>query len=50
MKLKPGEFTLRELLVPIFINGKCVYESPSVLDIRKYCQKNYQLFGMNAED
>ena len=39
MKLKPGEFTLRELLVPIFINGKCVYESPSVLDIRKYCQK-----------
>ena len=36
--LKPGTFTVRELLVPVFLNGKCVYESPSVLDIREYCQ------------
>ncbi len=24
-KLKPGEYTLRELMVPLFIDGKCVY-------------------------
>lgn len=36
--LKPGTFTVRELLIPVFLNGKCVYESPSVLDIREYCQ------------
>jgi len=39
MKLKPGEFSLRELLVPVFINGKCVYQSPSVMEIRSYCQQ-----------
>ena len=36
--LKPGTFTVRELLVPVFLRGECVYESPSVLDIREYCQ------------
>lgn len=36
-RLKPGEFTLRELLVPVFENGACVYESPKVMDIRDYC-------------
>jgi nicotinate phosphoribosyltransferase len=25
------------LLVPIFLNGKCVYTSPSVMEIREYC-------------
>ena len=35
-KLAPGEFTLRELMVPIFEKGRCVYESPSVMDIRSY--------------
>jgi nicotinate phosphoribosyltransferase len=37
--LKGGSYTLRELLVPIFIDGECVYTSPSVMDIRAYCQK-----------
>ena len=37
--LKPGTYTLRQLLVPVFINGECVYESPSVSDIRAYCAK-----------
>ena len=37
--LEPDTYTLRELLVPIFKSGKCVYESPSVMDIRDYCQK-----------
>ena len=37
--LAPGTYTLREMLKPIFISGKCVYESPSVMDIRDYCAK-----------
>ena len=35
--LDGGTYTIRELLVPVFLNGKCVYESPSVMDIRDYC-------------
>jgi nicotinate phosphoribosyltransferase len=35
--LKPGSYTLRELMVPIFVSGNCVYESPSVMEIRDYC-------------
>ena len=31
------EYTLRELLVPIFKNGECVYETPSITKIRDYC-------------
>lgn len=36
--LRPGSYTLREILVPIFKDGTCVYESPKVMDIRTYCQ------------
>ncbi len=32
-------FTVRELLVPIFKNGERVYSSPSVDDIRTYCKQ-----------
>lgn len=38
-KLKPGTYTLREILKPVFLDGKCVYESPKVMDIRDYCKK-----------
>ena len=38
-KLKPGTYTLREIMVPIFVDGKQVYESPKVMDIRTYCQQ-----------
>ena len=38
-KLPAGSFTLRELLVPVFKDGKCCYESPKVMDIRSYCMK-----------
>lgn len=37
--LAPGTYTMRELLVPIFLNGECVYESPKVMDIQKYCKQ-----------
>lgn len=40
--LKAGTYTLRELLVPVFKNGKCVYTSPSVMEIRKYCQNEQE--------
>lgn len=36
-KLKAGTFVARELMVPIFTKGQCVYESPSVMAIRDYC-------------
>ncbi len=39
MKLKPNEYTLRELLIPIFVDGKCVYKSPEVMEIQAYCRK-----------
>ena len=38
-KLPAGSFTLKEIMVPIFINGKCCYTSPSVMEIRSICQK-----------
>ncbi len=31
------DYTLRELLVPIFKGGKCVYKSPALSEIREYC-------------
>ena len=37
--LEPGTFTVRELLIPVFVNGACVYESPSVMELRDYCAK-----------
>ena len=38
-KLKGDTYHMRELLVPVFQNGECVYNSPSVMDIREYCTK-----------
>ena len=38
-KLKAGTYTLREIMVPVFLDGKCVYESPKVMDIRDYCKQ-----------
>ena len=31
-------FTAKELLVPVFKDGECVYESPSIHEIRDYCK------------
>ena len=38
-KLKAGTYELRELLVPVFKNGACVYTSPSVMELRDICKK-----------
>lgn len=34
-----GTYTMRKLLVPVFDEGKCVYTSPTVLEIREYCTR-----------
>ena len=38
MRFKPGTYTLRELLAPIFWGGKLVYSRPSVMEIQQYCK------------
>ena len=38
-KLTGGSYILRELLVPVFKKGECVYTSPSVMEIKDICQK-----------
>lgn len=38
-KLPGNSYQMREMLVPIFKNGICVYESPSVMEIRDICKK-----------
>lgn len=37
-KLAGGTYSMRELLKPIFINGECIYTSPSVTEIAAYCR------------
>lgn len=38
-KLPGGSYTMREILVPVFRNGECVYQSPSVMEIAEYCRR-----------
>lgn len=38
-KLDGGSYSIRNLLVPIFKSGSCVYKSPSVMEIREHCNK-----------
>lgn len=33
------DFYARKLMVKIFENGKCIYDSPDIEDIRKYCKE-----------
>ena len=37
--LAGGSYTMKELLVPIFQNGECIYESPSVMEIQQFCSQ-----------
>jgi len=37
--LKKDTYEIKKILVPIFENGVCVYESPQVMDIREHCKK-----------
>lgn len=38
-KVLGGTYELRELLIPVIREGKRVYTSPEVMDLRAYCQK-----------
>ena len=37
--LQPDSYLVKELLVPVFQSGQCVYESKPVMEIRNYCQQ-----------
>ena len=37
--LKGGTYEVVELLKPVFINGACVYDTPSVMEIADYCRR-----------
>ena len=37
------DYTARKLHVPVFKNGVCVYESPSIEEIRRYCLEQIDL-------
>lgn len=37
--LPGGSYSMRELLVPVFRKGNCVYESPSVKEIQNICRR-----------
>ncbi len=37
--LAPKSYTMRELLIPVFKKGACVYHSPKVMDIQAYCKQ-----------
>ena len=32
-------YTMREMMLPIFKDGECIYETPKTMDIREYCRK-----------
>ncbi len=36
--LAPNSYALREMMVPVFKEGKCIYHSPKVMDIQAYCK------------
>ncbi len=38
-RIHGGTYEMRELLVPIFKGGECVYTSPSVMELRDICTK-----------
>ncbi len=40
--LKGGTYTMKELMVKVFDKGNCIYESPSVMEIREFCKKEQE--------
>ena len=45
-KLSGGTYTVREILVPVFKNGECIYKSPVLKEIATYCRAEKTLYGM----
>jgi len=42
--MKITNYTLRDLLVPVFVNGEQVYQSPDVREIQKYATRDLSTF------
>ena len=40
--LKGGTYTMKELMVKVFDKGECIYQSPSVMEIREFCKKEQE--------
>ena len=40
--LPPETYVLREMLIPIFQNGRCVYKQPSLPEIKAYAQSEME--------
>ncbi len=38
-RLAGGSYKMKEILIPIFQNGQCVYETPDVMEIQAYCKE-----------
>lgn len=46
--LKAGTYTLRELMIPLFIKGKCVYNKKDTMEIREYCKSELDTLWSEA--
>lgn len=42
-KKRLTNFTAKKLQVPVFVKGNCVYDSPNIEDIRRYCSDQLDL-------
>ena len=38
-KLSKGEWYAKEILIPIFIDGECVYDLPTTNEIKEFCKE-----------
>ncbi len=38
-RLPGGSYVLKEILKPIFVRGECIYQSPSVTEIARFCRE-----------
>ena len=41
--LKGGTYEMKELLVPVFKKGQCIYSTPKTMDIRRFCMAELAL-------
>lgn len=46
--LRAGTYTLRELMIPLFLKGKCVYEKKETMEIREYAMSELDTLWSEA--
>lgn len=46
--LKAGTYALRELMIPLFVKGKCVYEKKETVEIREYAMSELDTLWSEA--